>query len=150
MNEPDVEHGYGLRFWVPAAIGFSIIGLGAWRYLDATPDFARRLNFVAFLVGADVLHDFVLAPVVCAIGWLVTRFVPGRVRAPIQFGLMASGILLLLALPGLRRTGATTNNPTVQPINYATGAVAVLAVVWAIASVWIAARLLQKPGRPAQ
>jgi hypothetical protein len=150
VNEPDVEHGYGVQFWITTAIGFAIMGLGAWQYLDATPDFARRFNFVAFLLGSDVLHDFVLAPVVCAIGWLVARFVPGRVRAPIQFGLMASGILLLLALPGLRRTGATTNNPSIQPLNYATATLTVLAVVWAIASVWLAARLLQKPGRPAQ
>jgi hypothetical protein len=130
-----------LRFWIFAGAGFAVMGFGAMQYLDATPDWARRLDFAKFLVGADILHDFVVAPLVCAVGLGVARFVPARVRAPIQFACMASGVVLLLALPGLRQTAALTNNPSIQPINYATATLTVLAAVWVVALVWIGVRL---------
>ncbi len=150
-GEPSATRGYGAahephgrRFWIMASIGFTTIGFGVREYLLATPDLDRRVNFVAFLVGADLVHDLVVAPVVCGLGALAARLLPSRTRAPIEAGLIASGVVLVLAVLPLRATAARTNNPTIQPLDYASATLTVLSVVWLISAAWLIIGLLRR------
>jgi hypothetical protein len=97
------------------------------------------LQFTKWFIGADLLHDFVLAPLVCLAAAAVARVLPARVRAPVGSGLIASAFVLAVGWAPLRGYGRATvpDNPTVQPLNYATGVATVLAVVWAVVGVWL-------------
>lgn len=154
---PSNSTAHGAAFWFATGVGTAIMAVGAVEYLDATADFDRRANFVAFLIGADLAHDLVFAPLVCLVGWAARRACPARAWPPVRFGLIASGVLLLLALPGLRDTGAASGNPTIQPLDYASAFTTTIAVVWIIAALWLAALRValrsgrsQKPGSPGQ
>ena len=98
-----------------------------------------------WVIGADLLHDFLLAPLVIAAGWLVVRIVPARVRVPIQAGLVASGVVILVGWPAWRGYGRAVvpDNPTVQPLDYTTAILTVLGIVWVVVAIWIAARLVR-------
>ena len=123
-------------FWAAAPAGAALMGWGAALYLDATPDAARRFDFTLWVVGLDVVHDAVVAPIVVALGVGVSRLVRGSWRAPVQVGLIMSGAVLLVAALPLRGTAAGTRNPTIQPLDYTTATLTVLAAVWAAAAAW--------------
>lgn len=141
MTESAARSEHGARFWGALAIGSAVIAWGLALYLDATPDVDRRVDFAVWLVGLDLAHDLVLAPVAIAVGVAVARVVRGPLRAPLQAGLIASGCVLLVAAAPLARTADGTRNPTIQPLDYTTATLTVLAIVWTACALWALARL---------
>ncbi len=145
MSAPNDEHRPLPRtWWIAVGIGGAIMTWGVWFYLDATSDWARRLDFAKWLIGLALAHDLLFAPIVVTIGWLVTRTVPGSMRAPVQAGLIASGCVLLVALPPLRETANASRNPTIQPLEYSTATLTVLAVVWTVVGAWTVIRFVRR------
>jgi hypothetical protein len=140
---------YGRAFWIalPAGVAlmaFGVVGLVQDAGVSAAADIA------VWLVGSDLAHDFVLAPLACLIGFLAARALPRRSRAPVQAALLTSGVLLIVVFPALRGFGRdhVPDNPSVQPLDYTTATLTVLAVVWAAAALWLTARLVTSdPGR---
>jgi hypothetical protein len=140
---------YGRAFWIAVAIGaagmaYGAIGLMSDIGLGASTDVA------VWLIGADVAHDFVLAPLACLVGTAVARALPRWCRAPVQAALLTTGVLLIVVSPALRGFGRdhVPDNPSVQPLDYTTATLTALAVVWAVAAVWMTVRLVTSgPGR---
>ena len=116
-------------------------GEGASHGDDEYTDAGAKVG--GWLVGADVAHDFVLAPFACLIGAVAARALPRPFRAPVQAALLTSGVLLIVVFPALRGYGRDTvpDNPSVQPLDYTTSTLTALAVVWAAAGVWLVVRL---------
>ena len=132
----------GAAFWIALVIGGGIMAIGirgALHELSSFPDVAK------WVIGADLIHDFVVAPIAIAVGWAVGRVVPMRWRAPIQAGLMATGITVAIGWPGLRGYGRhlVPDNPSVQPLNYATAVGTVVGIIWAVVAIWLVARTLR-------
>lgn len=117
-------------FWLGLLPGVALMGWGVRLYLDATPDLARRLDLAGWLVGADLVHDLLVAPVVVAVGVLVTRYVRARWLGPVQAALIASGSVVLVGLLPLLDTAAVANNATIQPLDYAPSIAAVVVAIW--------------------
>jgi hypothetical protein len=138
VNEEPSDH--GPAFWAAVAVGVAVMGWGTFLFLEATPDGDRRINFVVFLVGADLTHDLVIAPLVCLVGVALARVAPTWLRAPVQAGLVASACVLAVAWLPLWGTAEPVGNPSIQPLDYTTATLTVLAVVWAAALVWAATR----------
>ncbi|MGH8986373.1 MAG: TIGR04282 family arsenosugar biosynthesis glycosyltransferase [Acidimicrobiia bacterium] len=139
-HRPLHHHPLGRSFWIGLAIGAPFLAFGlasTLRHADATspPDLARWLGAIL------VTHDLVLVPVVGVLGLVLVRIVPRVVRAPVQFGLFASAVVVGVAYPAIRGFGRLPNNPTVQPLDYAPATLTVLAVVWATTALWAAARI---------
>lgn len=130
----------GPAFWAAAIVGAALMGWGVFYFLDVTPDWDRRINFGVWLVGLDLVHDLVLAPFVVAVGWAVARAVPPRWKAPTQSGLVLSGTVLLIAWLPLNNTAAGTNNPTIQPNDYGTATLVLLAAIWTGMVTWAVLR----------
>ncbi len=137
------DHPGGASFWIALVVGAGIMAFGVRGALDqlrpgSVADVAR------WLIGADLVHDFVVAPIAVTIGWLVGRVVAQRWRAPIQAGLMATAITGAIGWPGLRGYGAdlVPDNPSVQPLNYATAVGTVVGVIWVAVAIWFVARAL--------
>lgn len=130
----------GPRFWVGVGIGGALMAWGVFLFLQGTPEGYRRLNFVAFVVGSDLLHDLLVAPFACAVGVLVARAAPPWARAPVQAALIATGtVLLIVWLPWVGSADGS-GNPTIQPLDYTTAALSVLGAVWLAAGAWAVAR----------
>ena len=131
----------GATFWVGLLIGGGVMAFGIRGVLmqsGATDPSA----LTSWVIGADLLHDLLIAPIAVAIGWGVNRAVPGRWRVPVQAGLIASAITLAIGWPGLRGYGRhlVPDNPSVQPLNYAKAVVTVLAIIWGVVALWLVLR----------
>lgn len=139
MNAP----GYGRAYWVTFALGATVMAYGASGLVGDT-GFGASANVGAWLAGADVAHDFVLAPLACLIGAVAARALPRWSRAPVQAALLTTGVLLIVVFPALRGYGRDTvpDNPSVQPLDYTTSTLTALAVVWTAAGVWSVVRLV--------
>jgi hypothetical protein len=133
---------YSRLFWIALPVGVAVMVFGAVGLIGDV-GLSGGTDVARWLVGADIAHDFVLAPLACLIGAGVARVLPRRARAPVNAALITSGVLLIVVFPALRGYGRDTvpDNETVQPLDYTTATLTALAVVWAIAAVWLAFRL---------
>jgi hypothetical protein len=122
------ETGRGPLFWAALVTGWAIMGFGIVGVLTNTRD-TRPADLARWFVGAAVAHDGLLAPAVLLAGTAVGRFLPGRVRAPVQGGLIVMGAVTLFAFPLVRGYGVRPDNPTVVFRDYAPSLLIVLATV---------------------
>jgi hypothetical protein len=134
---------YTRTYWVALVIGAAVMAYGAAGLLGDT-GLGASVDVGVWLVGADVAHDFVLAPLACLIGAAAARLLPRWCRAPVQAALLTSGVLLIVVFPALRGFGRdqVPDNPSVQPLDYTTATLTALAVVWAAAAAWLLIRLV--------
>jgi hypothetical protein len=116
-------------FWPGVVIGWALMAFAVRGLLHAHRSTNPQAT-VRLLVGLDIVHDFVLVPVVLLVGLALKRVVPPRVRAPLTVGLVVSGVVTLYAYPFVRGFGRSAATPSRLPNNYATGLATVLAAVW--------------------
>jgi hypothetical protein len=82
-----------------------LLGLfGVFRLLTETP-FTNLLWLLLWLVAAVAIHDGVLSPLVVGVGWVLAKTVPPRARRYLQGGLIAGGIITVVAVPMMLRQG---------------------------------------------
>lgn len=121
-------------FWVSAAAGWALMAFGIrgllHEHLATNPTGFGRL-----LVGAALVHDLLVAPLIFGVGLLVGRLVPASVRSVVQGGLICSGLVTLYAFPFVRGYGRAPTNPSALPGNYGRGLVVVLLAIWAVTGV---------------
>jgi hypothetical protein len=140
---------HGARFWICCAVGLAAMVYGAAGFLDRAP-FSVGTTVVAWVVGADLLHDLVIAPLVCILGFVLAARLPPLLRWPFRAAALTSAIVLVVAYPALRGFGRDTapGNHSVQPLDYPTAVATVLAVVWGLAVVWVLVAWLGSRSRP--
>jgi hypothetical protein len=138
-TEPEMPTG-GALFWIGAVIGIGVMAFGVKGLLDAAPS-TQPHQVGLSLLGLDLLHDAIVAPIVCLVGLVLTQFLPDRVRVPVRAGLFASAIVILVGWAALRGYGhdQVPDNPTVDPLNYGTAVLTVLAFVWTAVLTWAGA-----------
>jgi hypothetical protein len=119
---------------VGLVLGYGVIGFGAIGLLEHLA-FDKVTRVALWVAGADVLHDFVLAPLVCIIGLALARWVPPVWRWPVRAAAIGTGIVLAVSYPALRGFGRQTapGNATVLPRDYTTAVLTILGVIWTVA-----------------
>lgn len=139
MSAPTADERPGATFWIGLVVGGGVMAFGI-RGVLMNARATHPTELVRWVVGADLLHDLLFAPVVIAAGWLVVRAVPRSWRVPVQAGLVACGVAALVGWAAWRGYGRATvpDNPTVQPLDYTTAILTVWAIVGAIVAIWIA------------
>jgi hypothetical protein len=140
---------HGAGFWISVALGGGVIAFGV---RGAVHDAAATgpADFFVWIVAADLLHDLLVAPLVCVVGFVLTRTLPEPWRTPVRSGLIISALVVAVAWAGLRGYGRdqVPDNPTVQPLDYGTSVLTVLAVVWTAVAIWVVVRVRsQRRGR---
>jgi hypothetical protein len=133
---PPDRHPSGPLFWTGVAVGLALMAWGVRLFWQSTTDSGARLGFAAHLVGIDLLHDLVVAPVLCLAGVVVARLARGPWRAPVQAGLIVSASLLVVAALPLWGTADGARNPTIQPLDYRTATLTTLAATWVAVAGW--------------
>lgn len=110
-----------------------LLGLfGAFRLLTQV-SIGDLVILAAWMIGAVVIHDGILSPVVVGVGWFIGRRVPPRARRYLQAALIAGGLIIVVAIPLILRRDS---KPAVKALllqNYAGNLTVLLAIV-AIAS----------------
>lgn len=130
----------GLVLRVVAGVAGVTMFLVAVRYVAIRSIDVRPALWVRWWVSAAVVHDVVVAPAAVAVGWLVARFAPRAVKAPLQAGLVLTAVLVAVSWPALRGYGRIPSNPTYLPRPYGTGLALSLLVVWLGCGAWAAVR----------
>lgn len=129
----------GRLFWPALALGWVVMTIGAWG-LVSDADKTQPAESVRFVVGAAVVHDLLLAPVVVLAGWGLARIVPARARGPVQAALVVSAVVALFSVPFVRGYGRVATNPSILPRNYGAGLALILGAIWATTAVVVAIR----------
>ncbi len=137
------ETGRGPLFWTALVAGWAVMAFGIVGVMTNTRD-TRPADLARWFLGAAVVHDGVLAPAVLLAGAAFGRVLRGRVRAPVQAGLIVMGVVTLFALPLVRGYGVRPDNPTVLFRNYTPSLLVVLAAV-SIATAALAVRARRRP-----
>lgn len=142
MNEPPLWRGR----WVLYAAGAAMVGYGTWGQLFGADTKPRR--YAELLLVAALGHDLVLAPVVLLLGVLARTVLHRHVRAALQGAALVGFALLVVALPGMGRYGARSDNSSILPRDYTSGLVEALAAVAVGTLLVVGVRLLRRR-RPA-
>jgi len=95
----------------------------------------RPADLARFFIAGPLAHDLLFAPLVLAIGVIVARLVPARVRAPVQAALVISGCAALFAWPEVRDYARVNHNPSSLPHDYIANLLVVIAVVVVVTGV---------------
>ncbi len=126
----------GAPFWIGLVLGWAVILYGVRGALNDARS-VMPFDWAVWIVGANLVHDLVLVPLICGVGVVLAHLVRGRWRAPLQAGIIASGITIAIAWIPLRGYGKRPGNPSALPLNYTTGTRTVLAMVWGVVAIWI-------------
>ncbi len=129
----------GVAFWIGAVVGIGIMVFGL-RGIFINAGATQPVEFAKWFIGADLLHDLVIAPLVALVGVVVVRLLSRPWRGPVQAGLMATAIVVAVGWAPLHGYGRVTaiGNGTVQPLDYSTAVATVVGVIWALVLVWLA------------
>ena len=112
-------------------IGWAVMGFGLWSALADSAD-ARPTALVVHIVVFALAHDLLVAPLFVAGGWVLSRVLPSVMRGPVAGSVAASVVVVVFALPLIRRWGERPSNPSALPQDYGRNLVVLLAVVWAV------------------
>lgn len=112
-------------------LGVLVLALGLHK-LWVLPD---RGSILRWALGPVIIHDALVAPAVCLIGWLSSRLLPPWARAPLLAGYLATAGLVLVSLSVIEGYGASPLNPSLDDRNYALGLAVALAGVWAVVAI---------------
>lgn len=123
----------GPLFWSGVAAGWALILAGA-AGMVAQARFAKPVESAIWIVGAAVVHDGVLAPVVIAAARGLRRVVPGRVLPAVQATLVTLALVAGIAAPIYLGLGRRADNASLLPRNYAAGIGITLGAIVAVGS----------------
>lgn len=137
-----------MRAW---RIGLGVAGIllglyGAVNLLTGV-DIGTLLVLALWLVGAVVIHDGVLSPAVLGVGWALHRWVPVRARQYVQAGLIAGGLITVVAIPMILQQGAEPASKALLRQNFGGNLTLLLGVVAAASLVLYAARVARDTRR---
>lgn len=122
-------------FWPALGVGWAMIVFGLWTLLSENGSDNTTYS-LGLTIALNVLHDAIVAPLVCIAGFVVTRLVPALVRRQVAWGLGTSAVLVAIAYVPWRGDGLKPDNPSFLPLDYTVSILTVLAVVWAMVVVW--------------
>lgn len=137
-----------MRAW---RIGLGVAGIllglyGAVNLLTGV-DIDTLLVLALWLVGAVVIHDGVLSPAVLGVGWALHRWVPVRARRYTQAGLIAGGLITVVATPMILQQGAEPASKALLRQNFGGNLTLLLGLVAAASLVLYAARVARDTRR---
>ena len=132
MSEPSTTDTTSPRGLVAGLVlGVPLMLVGARAALVAARD-THPAELARWVVGAAVVHDLVLLPVVAVLGWALRHLTPQPARPAVRAGTMVVGSLALVAWPYALGYGASSGNPSLLPRNYVLGTLVAGAAVAAV------------------
>jgi hypothetical protein len=126
----------------------AIGGLGMlYAAIGALTDADVKGGAFLFLAGVLITHDGFFLPITIAVGALLGRFTPLRLRAFVGSALVVSLAVTVVAFPLVLGKGRAADNPSLLPLHYGRGLLDVYAVIWAGAAVAAVVRVRRERRR---
>jgi predicted anti-sigma-YlaC factor YlaD len=91
------------------AVGVVILGYGGVRLLQNAHSTTHPVKLAEWLVGALLVHDLLIAPVVLGVGWLVARWLPRPARGLVLAALIMTGLVSSVGIFLVYRQGKTAS-----------------------------------------
>jgi len=110
------------------ALGLAAIGYGV-SLLFEKPKVNRPFEVIKWAIGSDIVVDGILIPAAIALGWVISRTVPGRARRYLQGGLIAAVGVTLVSLPLIHRRGKAQPGQALLLQNYQVNLAVLLGVI---------------------
>ncbi|MCT9935112.1 hypothetical protein N5079_33415 [Planotetraspora sp. A-T 1434] len=120
------------------AVGTGLVAIGGYGILTTAS--VGPFGWALWFAGVAVAHDFLLVPVVMAVGLLMRRTVEPY-RSCLATTLIIMGAVTVVALPLVLGFGKRPDNLSQLPLNYPLNLVLVLLVIAAISTVVLALRV---------
>lgn len=130
-------------FWVALAPGVAMVVFGVRGLLEVA-DAPALWSATRWFVGGTLVHDLVVSPIACVVGFLAARALPPLVRSPIQAALVACGVIGVVSYPFVRGYGATAGEPSFLDRDYGTSVLALWGYVWLAAAVAVGWRAVRR------
>ena len=131
-----------MRTWriVLATAGILLLLYGAVSLLTNV-DFGTLLLLALWLIGAVVIHDGIVSPLVIGVGWALHLFVPPRARRYLQGGLIAAALITVVAIPMIAQQGALPASKGLLQQNFGGNLSLLLGIVGAVSLLLYAVRV---------
>jgi hypothetical protein len=130
----------GLWRLVLAILGVLVLVYGIGRLLTEIPTHSLVL-LAGWLIGALIIHDGILSPVVVAVGWLLRRVVPDRARGFWQAALIMGALVTLIAVPMIYRRNSQPAIKAILLQNFGGNLTLLLGIIGGLTLVAYAARV---------
>lgn len=117
------------RVFAPLALAGVAMMLWGGYGLFANAAMTRPGSWFTWFLGAAIVHDLVVAPIVFVAGSMLARAIPSELRAPIQAAIAVTLLVFAATLPLVLGLGSS-GEPSVLGGNYAAGLLAVVVGVW--------------------
>ena len=95
-----------------AVAGLLLGGFGVFRLFTQVPH-PKLIMLGMWLIGALVIHDGILSPLIVAVSWVLAKVIPPRARRYVQAALIMSALVTIIAIPMIYRRG---HQPQVKAI----------------------------------
>lgn len=150
MSSPRATPGQGMRIaralLLIGGIALLVVG-GVVLGMDVKP--TRYLGILSWFIGALVIHDGIIAPLVLVVSLIGRRLrLPAVVLAIVQGALVLVGIVALLVVPEIIKQRIRVASSSILPQDYLTNLVVYLVVIAALTAV--AVLLYRSVGRAAR
>ncbi|MCB9387146.1 MAG: hypothetical protein H6517_04900 [Microthrixaceae bacterium] len=113
--------------WLFIALGFGVMGtalLGVFREADQ----ADPGNWIPWLVGAAIIHDAIVLPLVLLVGAGFASIGRPGIRVALRWAVAVGAVITLATWPVVRRWGAQPGDPSELPLPAGRN----LVVLWAV------------------
>lgn len=131
-----------MKTWrITLAVAGILLGLYGAVSLLTNVDIGTLLLLALWLIGAVVIHDGIVSPLVIGVGWLIHRVVPARARRYLQGGLIAAGLVTVVAIPMISQQGAQPANKALLQQNFGVNLTVLVALVAAVSLLLYAVRV---------
>jgi len=137
----------GVSFWIGLAVGGAVMAFGLRGVLTELGP-GNPFKLAEWVVGLDLVHDLLLAPLVVLAGLALAAVLPTVARGPIRAAAGITGVVVLFSVPLITAWGRRSGNSSTLPLNYAHSVLIVVAGIWLVALGVIAARAITARSRP--
>lgn len=134
-----VPQRYGASFWIGLALGWAIMAYALRGVFDEYGN-TNPPQLVRWVIGAAVLHDLLLAPVVTALAVVLAKVLPRWARGPVIGALALSALVAVFSVPLVRTFGRRELNSSTLPLDYGRNVVIVIVGIWLVAAVMVVVR----------
>jgi hypothetical protein len=134
---------HGALFWAGAAVGWAVMAFAGWGILG-DPGATNPPQLVRWVVGAALVHDLLVAPIVTAVAVLLALRAPAWWGRPVGWAVAASAVVVLFAVPLVRGFGKHELNASALPRDYTANLIGVVAMIWAATALTITVRALRR------
>lgn len=126
---------------LPLGIAGILLALfGVFRLLTQIPPSALVI-LALWLVGALVIHDGILSPVVVGVGWAVSRFIPPRARRYLQGALIMAALVTVIAIPMIYRQDSQPRSKSMLLQNFGLNLSLLIGIIAALSLLAYAVRV---------